>query len=90
VRASASGGAGWMMSYLELLMTEYHQSHRQALFATPLTTAYALFNTRASRLGLDRPGYADAAAGAARERVKAYFQTNYQILPDPAPLITDH
>ena len=70
-----------MMSCLELLMTEYHQTHRQALYQTPLTTAYALFNTRAARLGHDRPGYGDAAAGAARERVKEYFAANYRILP---------
>lgn len=69
-----------MMSYLELLMTEYHQTQHQALYQTPLTSAYALFNTRSCRLGHDRPGYADAAAGAARQRVQDYFSENYTII----------
>lgn len=86
MRATATG-PGWMLSYLELLIQEYGQTHRQALYEMPLTTAYALFNARASRLGHDRPGYADAAAGAARQKVKDHFAEHYRILPTP-PLAT--
>lgn len=61
-------------------MAEYHYSLRAAVWEIPLTSAFALSAARADRLGIDLPGHADAAAAAARDRVKAWFSKNYQII----------
>lgn len=69
-----------MMNYIELLIQEYGKTLREAVFSMPLTAAFSLFNARHSRLGIDRPGHGDQAAGAARTRVMEYFQQHYQIV----------
>ena len=70
-----------MMTVVELLMTEYRYTLPEALYKVPLTLVFSLLGARAIRLGdTDRPGFADAAAGAARIRVKAYFAENYQVI----------
>ncbi len=80
VRAAAATGSGWQTCLIETLMAEHHYSLRGAIWGISLTAAFTLSGARADRLGVDRPGHADHAAGAARSRAKEYFQTHYQIL----------
>ncbi len=61
-------------------MAEYKYTLRQAVWGISLTAAMAMTEGRAARLGIDRPGHADMAAGDARQRVKAYFAEHYQII----------
>jgi hypothetical protein len=69
-----------MMSLVEVMILDYGQTLRSALWELPLTAAFAILGARHARLGIDRPGFGDMAADAAREKAKAYFQANYQIV----------
>ena len=61
-------------------MAEYQFTLRRAVWGISLTAAMVLTEGRAARMGIDRPGFADNAAGEARERAKAYFSEHYQII----------
>lgn len=80
MRVTRAGGHGWQASYIETLHAEYQWPLRKILWEVPLTAAFVLLGTRAIRLGdTSRPGHGDAAADAARLRVKQYFEKHYQI-----------
>lgn len=81
VRAARAGGAGWQASFIETMVAEYKWPLRKVIWGISLTAAFTLLGTRAVRLGDDtRPGHGDAAADAARVRVKEYFEKHYRIV----------
>lgn len=68
-----------MMTYLDILIHEYHHTLRSAVWQAPLTAYFALFTARRARMGIDCPGFADQAADKARGEVKKHLAENYTV-----------
>lgn len=80
MKAARASGAGWQANLIDCLMADYGFTLAKAVCGISITAAFSLMSARGDRLGLDRPGHADHAAGEARERAKAFFEKHYQIV----------
>jgi hypothetical protein len=78
---SSGPGAGWVMSYVEVLAAEYHMKPHHSVFGISLALGFALLDARACRMGANTIGYVERAIVNARARCERWLHENFEIVP---------